>query len=111
MQAGNLLANLPDAGAGEAFATLAEGGRFRLLRVVSGGQASPPGEWYDQAEDEWVLLLEGAAGIRIEGEAAPRRLGPGDWLLLPAHCRHRVAFTAPDRPTVWLALHFEPAAG
>jgi cupin 2 domain-containing protein len=108
---GNLLSALPDAGAGEALDALVEGGRFRLLRIVSAGQATPAGQWYDQGEAEWVLLLAGAAGIAIEGEAAPRRLFPGDWLGLPAHCRHRVEWTAPDAPTVWLALHYEAADG
>jgi cupin 2 domain-containing protein len=114
IRAGNLLRGLPDAGAGEVFETLAEGAACRLLRIVSAGQASPVGEWYDQAEAEWVLLLSGAAGLLIEGEDAPRRLGPGDWLLLPARCRHRVAWTGAEAPTVWLALHHEaatPASG
>jgi len=113
IRAGNLLRALPDAGAGEVFESLAAGGACRLLRIVSEGQATQAGEWYDQDEDEWVLLVSGAAGLRIEGEAGVRRLGPGDWLLLPAHCRHRVEWT--EAPTVWLALHYEtgptPASG
>lgn len=102
---GNLFADLPAAAPGEIFDVLAEGGGFRLLRIVSTGQASPPGEWYDQSEDEWVVVVQGAAGLTIAGQPS-RRLGPGDWLLLPAHCRHRVDWTAADQPTVWLALHF-----
>ncbi len=106
----NLLGDLPARLDAEDFATLAEGGAFRLIRIVSTGQATPDGEWYDQPEDEWVLLLQGAAGLSIEGEGAVRALGPGDYLLLPAHCRHRVEWTAQDGPTVWLALHFQPGA-
>lgn len=100
---GNLFAGLPDALPEERFDTLLAGGSFRLLRIVSTGQATPPGQFYDQNEAEWVVVLQGRAGLWIEGEAAARVLGPGDYLVLPAHCRHRVEWT--ERPTVWLALH------
>lgn len=103
--AGNLFADLPRREATERVDALLTGGRFRLLRIVSSGQATPPGEWYDQADDEWVVLLHGAAAVRLAAEPEPRRLAPGDWLLLPAGCRHRVEWTATDGPTVWLALH------
>lgn len=102
---GNLFAGLPDSLPEELLEPLAEGGRFRLLRIVSTGQATPAGEWYDQPEDEWVVVLSGRAGLRVEGETI-REMAPGDWLLLPARCRHRVEWTAAGQPTVWLALHF-----
>ena len=108
LSSGRLFADLPESGDHERFETLLEGGPFRLLRIVSTGQATPPGDSYDQAEDEWVVLLQGAAGLRLAGETQPRRLAPGDWLLLPAGCRHRVEWTAADGPTVWLALHHAP---
>lgn len=92
----------------ERFEALLERRGVLLERIVSTGQASPPGFWYDAPRDEWVVLLTGAARVAIEGEPAARTLGPGDWLLLPAHCRHRVEWTAPDQPTHWLALHLEP---
>lgn len=79
---------------------------LRIERIVSTGQATPEGQWYDQDDDEWVLLVSGAARLLIEGEARERELSPGDWLLLPAHCRHRVTWTRSDPPTVWLAFHF-----
>ncbi|MGE0715769.1 MAG: cupin domain-containing protein [Alphaproteobacteria bacterium] len=100
----NLLSPLPPAAAGEHVDALLHGPGIRLERIVSHGQASPEGFWYDQDEDEWVMVLSGAARLTIAGEAADRVLGPGDAVLLPAHCRHRVAWTDPDRPTVWLAL-------
>lgn len=106
--AGTLFGGLPVALADERFDEVLAGGRFRLLRIVSTGQATPPGQWYDQPDDEWVVVLKGAAGVLIAGEPAPRPLAPGDWLLLPAHCRHRIEWTATDQPTVWLALHAEP---
>lgn len=79
---------------------------LRIERIVSHGHTSPPGFWYDQSEAEWVLLAAGAALVQIEGEAAPRRLQAGDWINLPAHCRHRVTWTDPDLPSVWLAVHY-----
>ncbi len=102
----NLLANLPADRNREAFEPLLENAALRLERIVSYGQATPPGEWYDQPRHEWVLLLLGAAKLLIAGEPGPRELGPGDHVLLPAGCRHRVEWTHPDEPTVWLALHF-----
>ncbi|KMO10497.1 cupin domain-containing protein [Methylobacterium platani] len=80
----------------------------RIERIVSTGQASPPGFWYDQPWDEWVVLLAGCAGLRLDGETESRRLGPGDHLTIPAHRRHRVEWTSPDRATVWLAVHLAP---
>lgn len=107
MNAGNLYHGLPQQAAQEQFDPLLERPGLRLERIVSSGQATPAGQWYDQAEDEWVVLLQGEAGLRIEGEAECRRLRPGDWLLLPAHCRHRVEWTAAEGASVWLALHLE----
>ncbi|MBP2294102.1 cupin domain-containing protein [Azospirillum rugosum] len=91
---------LPD----ELFTTLAATPGVRIERILSTGQASPEGFWYDQAWDEFVLLVQGAAGLQIEGEGE-RVLGPGDWAMIPARTRHRVAWTDPDAPTVWLAVH------
>jgi len=78
----------------------------RIERIVSTGQTTPEGHWYDQETDEWVLVVAGAARLRIEGEATDRELGEGDWIFLPAHCRHRVTWTRAEPPTVWLAVHF-----
>jgi len=72
---------------------------------VSAGQASPEGFWYDQDGTEYVLLLAGTARLRIDGEVSARSLQPGDYLVLPAHCRHRVEATSRDPPAVWLAIH------
>lgn len=92
----------------ERFDRLLERPGVLLERIVSTGQASPPGFWYDAPRDEWVVLVSGAARLRVDGEDSPRELRPGDWILLPAHCRHRVDWTDPDQPTCWLALHLDP---
>lgn len=108
---GSLLSGLPSQRlAGEAVETLEERPGLRIERIVSTGQATPEGEWYDQETDEWVLVVEGRARLRIEGEAADRELGAGDFVLLPAHCRHRVVWTEQGKPTVWLAIHFAATA-
>lgn len=80
---------------------------FRLERIISAGQATPEGEWYDQETHEWVVLLSGSAGLLFEGETEIRVLNPGDYLLISAHCRHRVEWTDPERQTVWLAWHYQ----
>jgi cupin 2 domain-containing protein len=102
----NLFEPTPPEVTEEYFQGIIETGTFRLERIVSSGQATPPGEWYDQDTHEWVALLSGGASLRFEDEAEPRVLGPGDYLLIPAHRRHRVEWTDPARPTVWLALHY-----
>ena len=96
-------ARLPD----ELFETLIDSGSVLIERIVSLGHITPQGQWYDQERDEWVLLLSGAAELLLAGESAPRKLVPGDHVLIPAHCRHRVTWTEPERPTLWLAVHFE----
>ena len=103
----NLLRDLPDAGAGEVTDTIVALPGLRIERIVSHGQASPPGFWYDQPAAEFVLLLEGAARLRFEDETEDRTLGPGDWLHIAAHRRHRVEWTDPAQPTIWLAVFHE----
>lgn len=81
---------------------------MRFARIVSTGQSSPPGFWYDQAEHGFVLLLAGAANLRIAGEAGATdellHLTPGAWVDLPACRRHRVGATQAEPATVWLAV-------
>lgn len=102
----NLLGALPDARAGELAETVLARPRLRIERIVSHGQASPPGFWYDQQEGEWVLLLRGAARLRFADEDDDRLLGPGDSLDIAPGRRHRVAWTDPAQPTVWLAVFY-----
>ena len=81
-------------------------GNIKLERIISTGQATPEGEWYDQESPEWVVLLRGEALLLFEGDTEAMRLGPGDYIHIPAHCRHRVEWTHPEQPTIWLALHY-----
>jgi len=108
---GNLLAGLPTLQAEEQVERLIEGSNIRIERVVSTGQASPVGFWYDQPDDEFVVLLAGAARLRFERDDRGIDLGPGDWLEIPAHARHRVEWTQADPPTIWLAVHRSDRSG
>lgn len=105
----NLFTDLPAQADEEQLSDLLSRPGLRIERIVSTGQASPSGFWYDQDWDEWVVLLSGGAGLAIEGEAE-LGLAPGDHIFLPAHKRHRVNWTDPDRPTVWLAVHIGESA-
>ena len=102
----NLFTGIPAELPQEWMETLLGGrGRFRVERIVSRGQASPEGFWYDQETEEWVLLLRGEALLEMEGQP-PLELRAGDHFTIPAHIRHRVARTSPD--ALWLALHVTP---
>jgi cupin 2 domain-containing protein len=102
---GSLFDDLPLAGApGEAFTDLLCRPGARLERIVSTGQATASGQWLEQDWDEWVLVIQGSAGVTLEGEPA-LILRPGDYLWIPSGRRHRVDWTGADPPTIWLALH------
>ena len=103
---GNIFADIPARLTQEETTTLASSPGLRIERIVSRGQASPPGFWYDQPQDEWVIVLAGSAELAFADEVAPVRMQAGDYLHIPAHRRHRVAWTDPSQATVWLAVHY-----
>lgn len=105
---GSLFAELPPIGQEESFLPLLQSDTTCIERIVSRGHANPPGFWYDQPDDEWVMLASGAAELLFEDG---RRLimRPGDWVTIPARCRHRVESTGPE--TVWLAVHIRRLPG
>ncbi|GAT31790.1 cupin 2 domain-containing protein [Terrimicrobium sacchariphilum] len=90
-------------GATEEFRQLLDGNSFRLEHIISHGECSPPGFWYDQEQEEWVTLLRGEATLAFD-DGARQTMSPGDAVLIPAHRRHRVESVSVD--AVWLALHF-----
>lgn len=96
----NLPSNLPD----EVFTNLLTATNLRIERIVSHGHSSPEGFWYDQNQNEWVIVLRGAARLSIEGVS--KELKPGDYINIPAHQKHRVEWTSPDETTVWLAVFY-----
>jgi cupin 2 domain-containing protein len=107
MADGNIFSDIPAPGGSEEFISLLASATARIERIVSHGHASPPGSWYDQEQTEWVLVLDGAAALRFEGEDGTRMLQRGDYLMIPAHARHRVEWTDPAQATVWLAVHLD----
>ncbi|WP_346292572.1 cupin domain-containing protein [Sphaerothrix gracilis] len=90
--------------AAECFEPLAQSEQVLIERIVSSGQRTPVGQWYDQPRDEWVALLQGEAVIVYES-GDRHTLKPGDFLLIPAHCRHRVDYTSQEPACIWLAVH------
>jgi cupin 2 domain-containing protein len=102
---GCVFRNLPDAARSERFEELCRTGSFRIERITSGGQSSPPGSYYDQAWDEWVVVLQGWAKVHLEAPEENIHLSSGDWLMITAHRRHWVQATSKTPPTIWLAVH------
>jgi cupin 2 domain-containing protein len=107
MIAGNLFTNVAQQLPNEEIVELLSARNIRIERIVSTGHATAPDKWYDQDWAEWVLLLAGSAGLIFEGETEPLLLEPGSYVHIAAHRRHRVAWTHPSVPTVWLAIHYQ----
>lgn len=99
----NLFTNLPTNLTEEETLPLLSSGDLRIERIVSTGQSSPPGFWYDQEEHEWVLVLRGH-GIVEYDDGEQIILNPGDYLHIPPHARHRVSQTSQEETTLWLAV-------
>lgn len=111
MKGKNIFENVPDQCGGEIFETLLEHCNVTVERIVSRGQASPEGYWYDQDWDEWVVLLQGSTAVLFEGEETFSVLKPGDYLWIPAHKKHRVEWTDSHDKTIWLTIHIRPEKG
>jgi cupin 2 domain-containing protein len=103
---GNFFSQVPRRLPEEVIEVLLQAESFWLERIISTGQATPAGDWYDQDTHEWVLLLTGGAGLLLENDPQVIIMKPGDYVHIPAHRRHRVAWTDPSQPTIWLALHY-----
>ncbi len=102
----NILKNIPGNIPEELIETIAENENVRIERIISNGHASPPGFWYDQDQNEYVLLLKGSAALLFEGETDVLVMKPGDYIDIPAHMRHRVEWTATDKKTIWLTVFY-----
>lgn len=107
-QSGNIFDGVHPDPSGEQFLEMVRSRGMRVERIVSTGQVTPEGQWYDQSWTEWVLLLQGEAHVLFDREAAPRILRPGDWLEMKPRERHRVVHTDANTPTIWLAVHDGP---
>jgi cupin 2 domain-containing protein len=109
MMADNLFTDVPHKLPDEQVVTLLQTPHVRIERIVSTGHATAPDQWFDQDQAEWVLVLAGSAGLIFEGATEPLLLEPGGYVHIAPHVRHRVAWTDPSTPTVWLAIHHCPA--
>lgn len=115
MKIEHFFAALPDLqdGGEETFDEIVSSGDVTVERIVSNGHASPPGFWYDQPRHEWVMVLRGRAGLQFLEDGAEDgenseilEMGPGDHVHIPAHRKHRVAWTSSEEPTIWIAVHY-----
>jgi cupin 2 domain-containing protein len=105
MRHGNLFAAVAGGADAELVEVLTQANQVRIEHIVSTGQASPAGFWYDQSGREFVVLLSGSAVLRFQEGDRRFDLKPGDWIEIAAHVRHRVEATQAEPPTVWLAVH------
>ena len=99
---GNIPAELPE----ELVETLCATENVAIERIVSKQHASPPGFWYDQGRNEFVLVIQGSAGLRFDDRDDIVNLKAGDYVIIKAHVKHRVEWTDSGMDTIWLAVHF-----
>jgi len=101
----NIFAAIPADLTSEVFEILAQSDQVKIERIISKGHSSTETGWYDQAQHEWVIVLEGQAIIEFDDQTTIT-LSAGDYLIIKPHQKHKVAWTAPDIETVWLAVHY-----
>ncbi len=106
MKPANIFSHISPPSRDEFFETLLQQPHIKIEHIVSHGHSSPPGFWYDQEMNEWVIVLKGRGRVLFEGESSPLELKSGDCLQIPAHTRHRVEWTDPEEDTVWLAVYY-----
>ena len=106
MEIQNFLSDIPNTSSTEIIQKMLEGESFFVERIISYGQASPEGFWYDQDKNEFILIVQGSAGIKLENESEMVVLTTGDYLDICAHVKHRVEWTDPAGDTIWLAVHY-----
>ncbi len=102
----NIFSGIPEQLPDELFECIIKKDNIRIERIVSNGHVTPAEQWYDQTNDEWVILLQGEAILFFEKNQMLVRMFPGDFLFIPAQSRHRVEWTQPNFHTIWLAVHF-----
>jgi cupin 2 domain-containing protein len=102
----NIFGNLPDSLNDEIFESILKSDTCKVERIISKGHSTPADQWYDQDKNEWVMVLRGSAQLRFADSETPIEMKSGDYLTIPAHCRHRVEWTDPDDTTIWLAVFY-----
>ncbi len=102
----NIFSDIPVQTPKEILETIIKSDQFKIERIISRGQATTEGDWYDQEKNEWVLVLRGNAGLLFEGSEEIVIMKTGDYINIPAHKKHRVEWTDPKEETIWLAVHY-----
>jgi cupin 2 domain-containing protein len=102
----NLFTDIPEHIKDELIETILQTSNFRIERIVSHGHHSEEGFWYDQSDNELVILLKGNAVLRFENQSQPISMKPGDYLNIEKHIRHKVDWTDPEQETIWLAIYY-----
>ena len=105
VDSGNIYKQIPDDLGEEIYERLAKGNNVKIERIISMGHKSPDTGWYDQEQNEWVLLLKDDASISFDNEVVVH-LEEGDYLNIPAHKKHKVLSTSPVTETIWLAIFY-----
>ncbi len=106
MDVKNIFSDIPEQTPKEILETVIKSDQVKIERIISRGQATTEGDWYDQEKSEWVLVLKGNAGLLFEGGKEIIIMKTGDYINIPAHKKHRVEWTDPDEETIWLAVHY-----
>ena len=105
MQISNIFNNIPKNINKELFEDIISKDGIKIQRIVSQGHITTDNEWYDQENDEWVIVLQGGATISFEGQDDVH-LNVGDYINIPAHKKHRVSWTSENEKTIWIAVHY-----
>ncbi|NLE30358.1 MAG: DUF1255 family protein [Phycisphaerae bacterium] len=103
----NIFAEIPTTAMEEIVEELVRSKSVRIERIVSTGQITPEDYWYDQDQNEWVIVLKGKAQLLFQTTDQTVSLQAGDYIHIPAHVKHRVTWTSPNEPTIWLAVFYE----
>lgn len=101
---GNLFDKIPKYIEKEIFEELLKRPGLSIQRILTQGQTT---DWLKQDTDEWVVLLAGSAKLLFEEKNRRVSMKPGDYVQIPAGCRHRVSWTDPGQKSVWLAIHYK----
>ena len=105
MKSQNIFSNIPRNLEKELFESLIKHDAVMIERIISKGQKSPQSGWHDQEKNEWVMVLKGKAVLSFEDQSSIQ-LNEGDFINIPSHKKHKVAWTDPDNETIWLAVHY-----
>jgi len=106
MKIKNIFSDIPVEIPDELTETIVSSADIRIERIISKGQHSPENFWYDQDQDEWVILLKGKAKLKFYGQREAVELAAGDYINIPSHKKHRVEWTDPGEVSVWLTVYY-----